>query len=292
MINRLFGRILNSKYNGVYRLIPDKLYLKMLSKVRLNRKLDLKNPKAFNDKLQWLKLYDRNPEYTKFVDKYEVREYISNIIGEEYLIPLIGVYDTFDEINFDELPEHFVLKCTHDSGGTFICSDKSDLDIPRVKEKFERLLKRNYYYSKREWPYKNIKPKIIAEKYMVDESGTELKDYKYFCFNGEVKAMFIATDRGIDTRFDFFDLNFNHMSFMQHYLNADKSIKKPKGFEEMKGLARVLSKGIPHVRVDFYDIDGKIYFGEMTFSHFSGFEKFEPESYDYLFGSWLELPKR
>lgn len=290
MINGLFRKILNSKYNRFYRLIPDEFYLKILFKVRLNRKLDLRNPKAFNDKLQWLKLYDRNPEYTKLVDKYEVRKYISNTIGEEYLIPLIGVYDTFDEINFDELPEKFVLKCTHDSGGVLICNNKNKLDISVQKKKFEYLLKRNYFYSKREWPYKNIKPRIICEKYMVDESGVELKDYKFFCFNGRPKALFVASDRGIDTRFDFYDMEFRHLPFSQHYKNGIKEILKPKGFEDMKKLASHLSQGMPHVRVDFYDIDGKIYFGELTFYHFSGLEKFEPEKFDYLFGSWLKLP--
>ena len=273
-------------------LLPAKTALKIVFLLRNNRALNLKNPKSFNEKLQWLKLYDRNPLYTQLVDKYEVRKYITYVIGKEYLIPLLGVYNDFDEIDFKKLPNKFVLKCTNDSGSIIMCTNKSELDMNETREKINKSLKRNFYLLYREWPYKNIKPRIICEKYMVDESGTELKDYKFFCFNGDPKALFIATDRGVDTRFDFFDLDFNHLPFMQHYKNSVKEIKKPAGFNEMIRLAKVLSKDIPHVRVDFYDINGKVYFGELTFFHFSGFEKFEPEYYDELFGSWLELPSK
>lgn len=233
---------------------------------------------------------DRNPEYSSLVDKYEVRKFIEKTIGKEYLIPIIGVWDNIDDIDFHKLPNQFVLKCTHDSGGLVICLDKDSLNIEKTKKELIKSLNNNYYWGQREWIYKNIKPRIIAERYMVDESKKELKDYKFFCFDGEVKAMFVATDRGIDTRFDFFDLKFNHLPFIQHYPNANKTINKPKGFERMIELSKVLSKGIPHVRVDFYDISGKIYFGEMTFFHFSGWEKFEPSNYDEIFGSWLKVP--
>jgi len=277
---------------GMLKHMPDLLYLKLLYRGYMDKKLNLDSPKTFNEKLQWLKLYDRNPLYTHLADKYEVRKHISDVLGKEHLIPLLGVYNDFDEIDFNKLPNEFVLKCTHDSGGLVICKDKSNFDLKLAKEKINRCLNRNFYYLYREWPYKKIKPRIICEKYMVDESGTELKDYKFFCFNGDPKALFIATDRGVDTRFDFFDLDFNHLPFMQHYKNGVKEIKKPAGFDEMIRLAKVLSKDIPHVRVDFYDINGKVYFGELTFFHFSGFEKFEPETYDYLLGSWLELPPK
>jgi len=273
-------------------LISDKLFLKMKYNHYIGKKLNLKNPKTFNEKLQWLKLYDRNPEYTKLVDKYEVRKYIADTIGSDYLIPLLGVYNTFDEINFEDLPDQFVLKPNHTSGDIFICKDKSNINYHKLKNEINNWLKKNYYWVHREWSYKNIKPRIICEKYMVDESGTELKDYKFFCFDGEPKALFVATDRCIDTRFDFFDLNFNHLPFMQHYKNSGKKIVKPSGFDEMVQLSKILSKDIPHVRVDFYDIYGRIYFGELTFFHFSGFEKFEPEEYDKLFGSWLKLPSK
>lgn len=277
---------------GMFYHFPDESYLKVLFKAKMNRKINLNNPQTFNEKLQWLKLYDRNPIYTQLVDKYEVRKYVAETIGGEYLIPLIGIWDKFEDIDFSKLPNQFVLKCTHDSGGVVICKDKNNLDIEAARKKISKCLERNFYYYGREWPYKNVKPRIICEKYMVDESDVELKDYKYFCFNGEPKAMFIATDRGIDTRFDFFDMEFNHLPFMQHYKNSDKKIRKPSGFNEMIRISRILSKEIPHVRVDFYDINGKIYFGELTFYHFSGFQKFEPEKYDKVFGSWLELPKR
>ncbi len=273
----------------IFNIIPDERYLKINYKLHMGKKLDLNSPQTFNEKLQWLKLRDRNPLYTNLVDKYEVRKYISKTIGEEYLIPLIGVWDKFEDIDFSKLPNKFVLKCNHDSGGLIICKDKNKLDIEEVKKKINKSLKRNYYYAWREWPYKNVKPRIICEKYMVDESGIELKDYKFFCFNGKPKALFVATDRGIDTRFDFYDMEFNHLPFMQHYKNGVKKIVKPKGFDKMVKLASKLSKDIPHVRVDFYDINGKVYFGELTFYHFSGFERFEPKEYDEIFGDWINL---
>lgn len=277
---------------GIFNWLPDKIFLKFMFKIRMRKKLNLETPITFNEKIQWLKLYNRKPEYSEMVDKYKVREYIAKTIGEEYLIPLLGVYDKFEDIDFDKLPNQFVLKCTHDSGGVVICRDKNKLDKEILRKKINRSLKKNFYYHGREWPYKDVTPKIICEKYMVDESGTELKDYKFFCFGGIPKALFVATDRGVDTRFDFFDMEFNHLPFMQHYKNSTKKIVKPKGFNQMIDLAKKLSKDMPHVRVDFYDINGKIYFGEITFYHFSGVEKFEPEIYDKIFGDWIELPNR
>lgn len=281
----LLGRLLKGSIKA------DARYLEILYNYKMGKKLDLDNPITYNEKLQWLKLYDKNPLYTKLVDKYEVRKYISEKIGDKYLIPLIGVWNSFDEINFDLLPNQFVLKCTHDSGGLVICKDKTKLNINEVRKKLERGLRRNYFTNTREWPYKNVKPRIIAEKYMVDESGIQLKDYKIFCFDGEPKTLFVATDRGIDTKFDFFDINFKKISVKQHYDNSHKSINKPQGFKTMLELSKKLSQDMPHVRIDFYDICGKVYFGEMTFYHFSGLERFEPESYDYEFGKWISLPK-
>lgn len=280
---------LNSKIN--LKWIPDKLYLKLLYKARLGEKLNLTDPQTFNEKLQWLKLNDRNPLYTQLVDKFEVRRYVNEKIGEEYLIPLIGVYDSFDEIDFDSLPNKFVLKCTHDSGGVIICKNKRKLDIAASKKKINELLKVNYYWLKREWPYKDVKPKIICEKYMEDNENRELRDYKFFCFNGKPKVAFIASDRGQDTRFDFFDLDFNHLPLKNYYKNSEKEIRKPYNFKEMIELSKRLSENIPHVRVDFYEVDGKVYFGELTFYHFSGMEKFEPEKYNQIFGEWIQLPK-
>lgn len=271
-------------------LIPDKVYLKMQYRYHFRKKLDLINPKTFNEKIQWLKLYDRRPEYSKFVDKYAVREYIKYTIGEEYLIPLIEVYDNVEEIDWDVLPEKFVLKCTHGSTCNIICNDKSTLDIEDSKKKINLWMNQNWYWYGREWPYKTVKPRIICERYMVDESGIELKDYKFFCFNGKPEIMFIATDRGIDTRFDFYDMKFNHIPVMQHYKNSEKEIHKPVNFDKMVNLSRILSKGIPHIRVDFYSINESVYFGELTLYHFSGLQKFEPDEYDEFLGDFIELP--
>lgn len=273
--------------------LPDKMYLGILYRGVFNKKINFENPQTYNEKLQWLKLHDHNPEYIIMVDKYEVKKYIENKIGEEYIIPTLGVWNTFDEINFDLLPDQFVLKCTHDSGGLVICSDKKKFDKKAACKKITKSLNTNYFFSGREWPYKNVKPRIIAEEYMVDESGYELKDYKFFCFDGFVKAMYIASDRqlpGEETKFDFFDMDFKHLPFTNGHPNATHEIKRPESFDQMKELARKLSEGIPQVRVDFYDINGQIYFGELTFSHMSGMVPFEPEEWDYKFGEWIKLP--
>lgn len=277
--------------SSLARIMSDEKYLKLAYWSFFGTKLDLANPVTYNQKLQWLKLYDRNPLYTKLVDKYEVREYIRNKIGDEYLIPLLGMWESFDEIDFRALPNQFVLKCTHDSGGLVICVDKSKLNIKAAKKKIEKCLKTNFFWYGREWPYKNVKPRIIAEQYMVDESGIELKDYKLFCFHGVPQALFVATDRETNTRFDFFDMNFNHLPLKNGHENAEKKINKPAGFAQMKKLAETLSAGIPQVRVDFYDINGKVYFGEMTFFHWSGFVPFEPGEWDKVFGDWIKLQK-
>ena len=268
----------------------DEIFIKWEYYFGMHKFPNLQNPQSYNEKLQWLKLHDKHSEYTQMVDKYEAKEYVKNIIGEQYIIPTLGIWDKFEDIDFKKLPDQFVLKCTHDSGGLVICKDKNKLDINKAKKKINKSLKRNYFYEHREYPYKDIKPRIIAEKYMVDESGTELKDYKFFCFNGKCKMLFIATDRPHDVRFDFYDTNFNHLPFMQGHPLAEKDIKKPNGFDEMLHLSEVLSQNIPHVRVDFYDINGKVYFGELTFYHFSGNVPFEPEEWDYKIGEWLELP--
>lgn len=271
----------------------DEKFLKKLFKVRMGKELNLENPTTFSEKLQWLKIHNRQPQQTIMVDKVGAKEYVANIIGEQYIIPTLAVYDKPENIDFDALPNQFVLKCTHDSGGIVICKDKSKLNYEEVRNKFKKWLKTNYYYQNREWPYKDIKPRIIAEQYMEDESGYELKDYKWFCFNGEPKALFVASDRGHktkETKFDFFDMKFNHLPFTNGHPNADKSPTKPIGFEKMKELASLLSVGHPHIRVDFYDINGNIYFGELTFYHWSGMMPFEPEEWDYKFGSWITLP--
>lgn len=276
-------------------IIPDALYLKLRYRARFHQKLNLKNPKTFSEKIQWLKLYDRRPEYSMMVDKYEVKKYVADLIGEEYIIPTLNVWNSFDEIDFDTLPDQFVLKCTHDSGGLVICNDKANFDKEAAKKKIEASMKAKYYYHGREWSYKNVKPRIIAEEYMEDATTKDLRDYKFFAFNGDVKMLFIATERqekDSETKFDFFDMEFNHLPFRNGHPNADVPPAKPQNFELMKELASKLSKGIPHVRVDFYEVNGKVYFGELTFCHWSGLMPFEPHEWDEKLGSWLELPQK
>ena len=275
------------------KIIPDKLWIQIKYFQFFHKFCNLKNPQTFSEKLQWLKLYDRKPEYTMMVDKYKVREYIKEKLGEEYLIPLLGVWDDPDEIDFDTLPNQFVLKCNHNSGlGMCICKDKSKLNISRVKAELRKGLAQDYFLTGREWPYKDVPRKIICEKYMVDESGYELKDYKFFCFNGIPKIMFIASDRSTSPTFDFYDMDFHHLAIKNGHENSKKTLKKPQNFELMKELAVKLSKGYPQLRVDFYEINGKIYFGELTFFHWSGMVKFEPEEWDDKLGSYIRLPEK
>lgn len=272
------------------KFIPDKLYLKLKYRLIFKKKLNIENPQTFNEKLQWLKLYDRNPLYTKLSDKYEVREYVKNVIGAEYLVPLFGVYNRFDEIDFEKLPNKFVIKCTHDSGGVVICKNKHNFDYAKAKKKINKSLKRNYYYSGREWPYKDIKPKIIIEKYLIDESSQQLNDYKFFIFNEKLAYSLICSDREKNLKFTFFDRKGKFMNLCQDGCPNDKQVSMPRNYTKMVNLAIKLSKGIPQIRVDFYEINNKIYFGELTFYDSSGFGKFEPKEFDLEIGKLLKLP--
>lgn len=278
---------------GILRIIPDELYLKFLYRKIMGKKLDLKNPKTFNEKLQWLKIHDRNPLYTKLVDKYEVREYIKEKIGEEYLIPLVGgPWNNADEIDFDALPDRFVLKCTHDSGSVIVCRDKSKLDIDETRKKLNRCLDIKFYYLAREWPYKDVKPRIIAERYMEDEPEDELRDYQLMCFNAKVKTTFVCSDRysGDGLKVTFFDTDWQRMPFERHYSSSKVEIESPRTYDEMVKIAEELSRNIPFVRVDFYEIKGKAYFGEFTFYPGGDFEEFSPREWDIKLGNWIELP--
>lgn len=280
---------------AVTKWIPDKIYLQMMFYKHFRCFIDFRNPKTYNEKLQWLKLYDRNPKYTRMVDKYEAKKYVSEVIGEEYIIPTLGVWETPEEIEFDVLPKQFVLKWNHDSGSVVICKDKKTFDKEEAIKKLQQGKTFSGYWYGREWPYKDVKPLILAEQYMEDTETEELRDYKFFCFNGEAKALFVATDRqvkGTETKFDFFDMEYNHLPITNGHPNADTPPLKPKCFEDMKVLAEKLSVGIPHLRVDFYEVNGKVYFGELTFSHWSGLVPFKPEEWDYKFGEWLELPMK
>ena len=295
IVNYIDYRLLHSDCG---KKVENEKYIRRMFKNAMGYELDLENPETFNEKLQWLKLYDHNPEYVTMVDKYLSKAYVAERIGDEYVVPLYGVWDSFDDIDFDSLPEAFVLKTTHDCGGVVVCKDKSSFDKENAKKFLEKHLKREYFYHCREWAYKHVKPRIIAEKFMKDSKDqTEegLTDYKFFCFDGEPKAMFIATDRAkenVETKFDFFDMEFNHLPFTNGHPNADRKISKPENFELMIELSKKLSQGIPHVRVDFYESEGKIYFGELTLFHWGGFVPFDPPEWDKTFGDWLSLPQK
>lgn len=275
----------NIKY--FLRFIPDKTYLKLYYFAVFKKKLNLANPCTFNEKLQWLKLYDKKDIYITMVDKYEVKKYVSDIIGEEFIIPTIGIYDSFDEIDFDKLPNQFVLKCTHDSDGIIIVNDKAKFNIKESKKLINKCLKRNYFYSGREWPYKKVKPRIIIEKYM----GDNLADYKFFTFNADVKCVLLCTDRKKNLKETFLDTNWEIMPFKRPNHDIEEKAQKPKQLKNMIKFAKKLSKNIPFLRVDFYEIDGKIYFGELTFFPASGLNKFEPKEWDSKLGEWIQLPR-
>lgn len=274
--------------------LPDKLYIQLMFRFKMGYWPDLKNPQTFSEKLQWLKLYNRRPEYTKMVDKYAVKEYVANIIGDEYIIPTLGVWNKPEDIEWDKLPEQFVLKTTHGGGssGVVICKDKSTFDIYKAIAKLKRSMEQDIYRDLKEWPYKNVPKRIIAEKYISpDPKHDDLPDYKFFCFDGEVKALFIGTERQTgDVKFDYFDADFNHLDLIQQHPLSGRQISKPFNFEKMKVLASKLSDGIPQVRIDLYDVNGKVYFGEMTFFHHGGIVPFHPNKWDYVFGSWINLP--
>lgn len=269
----------------------DRKYIELIWKHRMNYPLNLENPKKYNEKLQWIKLYDRRDIYTTMVDKYEAKKFVASIIGDKYIIPTLAIWNTIDEIDISILPDQFVLKTTHDSGGVVICRGKKTFDLQKAKEKLERSLKRDFYIMGREWPYKNVSRRILAEQYMEDRETKELRDYKFFCFNGVPKALFIATDRQNrkEPYFDFFDMEFNHIDMRHGHPNAPHLPEKPKCFEEMKVLAARLSRGYPHIRVDLYEVNGKVYFGELTLFHHTGMVNFEPASWDDTFGEWLDL---
>lgn len=276
-----------------YYLMPDKIYLNKKFKKVFGREINWKNPITFNEKLQWLKIYDRNPLYTQLVDKYGVRRFVSEKVGAEYLIPCLGVWDCYDNIDFDKLPRRFVLKCTHDSHSVVICKDKSTFNYERAKKSLSEHLNRNFYYNAREWPYKNVKPRIIAEQYIEDKTTPELKDYKFMCFNGKVKCIQVHTGRFGKHIQNYYDINWNKMNISQPGSPSDDKIDlKPKCLEKMIELSEVLANGLPEIRVDWYLIGEKIYFGELTFFDGSGFVPFEPDEWDRELGSWLILPNK
>jgi len=280
---------------GLLKKMPDKDYLKRMFHAKMGCDLDLSNPRTFNEKLQWLKLYDRKPIYTTMVDKYAVKKYVADRIGKEYIIPTLGVYDSAEEIDFAALPEQFVLKCTHDSHGLVICQDKSKLDVNEAKEKLKQALKTDYFYRFREWPYKDVKPRIIAEEYLDDNtvSGNGLTDYKVHCFNGVPKIILVCKDRFAKSGMteDFYTSEWEHLSIKRpDHDNSHEEIAEPIQLPEMIELSKRLSSGIPFLRADWYIVHGELRFGELTFFPASGFKKFIPDSADEWLGEMIDFP--
>jgi hypothetical protein len=283
--------------HGLLNLLPDKLYLSIMYRATFGKKLNWENPKTFSEKLQWLKLNDRQPIYQQMVDKFAAKEFVSQRIGEQYIIPVLGgPWDATEDIDFDALPDQFVLKTTHDCGGVVICRDKSQLDVSAARKFLGEHLERKYYLHCREWPYKNVKPRIFAEAYLCDHSGsTEIRDYKFFTFNGEPKIMYIASGRDYTKKdkqvvyADFFDMEFNHVDLQIDHDNAPVCPEKPKNFERMVECARKLAQGTKHLRVDFYEMNGQLYSGELTFYHCGGLHTFRTEEWETIMGDWICL---
>lgn len=288
--------IIRSILVNASRLLPDSLYLRLKFRQRMHRKLDLKNPQTFNEKLQWLKLHDRNPLYTTLVDKFEVKKYVADKIGEQYIIPTLGVWDRFEDIDFNSLPDQFVLKCTHDSGGLVICRDKANFDIEAARKKINVSLKTNYYFHGREWPYRKVARRIIAEKYMENQPANSLRDYKFFCFNGQPLYCQVISNRNANETIDFFDMQWKHQDFKGLTVPSkpfsEIPISIPKTFNEMKKAAEILAKDKSFVRADFYEVKGSMYFGELTFYPASGFGEFNPDKWNIIIGGLLQLPKK
>ena len=279
---------------NIASILPDSLYLKGMYRYMTGKKLNLKNPQTFNEKIQWLKLHDRKPIYTIMVDKFEVKKYVADMIGDEYIIPTLGVWDRFEDIDFDLLPDRFVLKCTHDSGGNVICRDKSKLDIEMVRKKINRSLKTNFYWFGREWPYKNVKPRIIAEKYMADGTKIVPEDYKIYCLHGEPKYIVVFHNRYDSSKHlseSVYDINWvkKEISLDQHIEISDIVISKPECLDELLKISRVLAKDKVQVRLDFYIINNKIFFSEITFFTASGFASMIPNEVDQILGKQLNL---
>lgn len=289
--SNLAGKISRSNWG---KKLSDKHFLQILYRLYFGKKLNLKNPKTFNEKLQWIKLHDRKEEYPLYVDKYEVKKYVADKLGDEYVIENYGVWDRVEDIDFDSLPKQFVIKCTHDSGSVIVCRDKDNFDFEGAKAKLKKKLETNLFWYGREWPYKDLKPRILAEKYLSELADEEMIDYKFFCFNGEPKFLYVS--QGLENhetgRISYASLDWEIEPFRRtDFANFTQLPPKPAGFDKMIELSKQLSKDIPFVRVDFYDVNSKIYFGELTFFPGAGFTKFEPAEWDAKIGEWLDLPK-
>lgn len=279
--------------NGLLNWVPDPLILRIRYRNRTGTKLNLKNPVLYSEKMQWIKLYDRRPECPRLADKLLVRDHIREVLGEEFLIPLIAVYNSVEEIDWDTLPDQFVLKCTHGSGSNIICKNKADLDIPLAKKKLKKWMKTNWYWRSREWPYKNLERRIVCEKYITDETGVELKDYKFFCFSGEPKFVQVDFDRYSGHKRNFYDLDWSYMPVsLNHPTDPSKDIPRPQKLDEMIRIAKILSSDYPFVRIDLYSIHDTVYFGEITFFAGGGLVPFYEADFDRQVGDWIKLPEQ
>lgn len=292
-IHKVFNRLISK---GFFRFLPDKPYLKLAYWARTGKRFKFNKVCTYDEKLQFLKVYNHNPYYSQLADKIEVKAIVSKLIGEEFIIPTIGIYDDFDDIDFEKLPKKFVLKCSHDSGGIIVCENKDTFNIDNARRKIKKLMKRNYYYRTREWHYKNIKPRILIEEYVDLGSKDNHFDYKFMCFNGVVKYLFldigvIGKDGSHAENYyrNIYDSDFNLQEFRETRNNSPYKISKPLNYDKMISIAELLSKDIPHVRIDLYNVNGKILFGEYTFFHGSGFNEFIPEKYGNILGDCIDL---
>lgn len=274
---------------GLLKWVSDENYAKFVYRHRFGKELNLDNPQTFNDKIQWLKLYHRKPEFSMMADKYRVRQFVAERIGEQHLVPLLGVWNDADDIDFDKLPQQFVLKCNHDQGSVIICQDKSSLNIPAVRKRLNKRLKHNHYCETREWPYKDIKPCIICEEYLSNHADTGLIDYKVMCFHGIPKLIQVHKGRFNRHTQDFYDLQWNRLEIIQDLPISNEIMQKPVFLQEMLQFSEALSQGMPHIRIDWYYANERLYFSEATFYDASGFSGFVPEKWDVLLGSWLNL---
>ena len=284
-------RAINGLILSTAKFWPDKLYISTLYKLHFRRRLNWENPISFCEKLNWLKMNNRNPQYSIMADKFAVKQYVTNIIGSEFVVENYLVADNWDKIDFDKLPEQFVIKCTHDSGGAFVCRNKSTFDFNHVRYVVEKNLKTNYFYHLREWPYKNIVPRIIVDKYLDDHTGEELRDYKWWCFNGEPKYMY-CTIKGKNIYENFYDMDFKPVNICHGYPRHKPEFEKPSQFALMKNLAMKLSQGIPFVRVDFFQVEEHVYFGEFTFYDWGGIRPFRDFEVDIRLGQLIDITQK
>lgn len=272
-------------------LVPDEMYVRITFRGKLGYHLNLNNPKTFNEKLNWIKIFNRNPLYTTLADKYAVKEIVAERIGEQYVVKNYGCWSSFDDIDFSSLPSKFVLKCTHDSSGAIICRDKDYFDYYNARKRISHILKMNYFYACREWPYKDIPPRIIVDELLDDGSGRELNDYKFWCFDGKPTYMYCTLKTNKENIYEnFYDMNFVPVDINHGFLRHSPEFEKPEAFELMKELAAKLSDGIPFVRIDFFYVNKKVYFGEYTFFDWAGLQPFSTYEQDLELGKYIQLP--